>query len=305
MIRLTELGKGVLRPQTIRVTEPLQEVDVDLEEVEAKPPIILRIARNKVLRALLLPGAVLLAWTLVAASHTVSTLFLPTPGQVVQAFRVWIFGKPNNLSWTSGTWASYSLLSARRVGIGFLIGASLGVTIGIVIGWYRLASDLMEPFIQGLRPVPMTAWLPFMTLIFGVSEFAAVALIAAGTFFPIVINTISGARQTPVVLIRAALMLGTSPRKLLHRVVLRAALPSIITGLRLGLGISWVLVIVAEMLAVQGGLGYAVWSAYSFQRMDLIVAAIITIGVFGWASDQILVRVSGRFTRWQRGLVHA
>ena len=131
---------------------------------------------------------------------------------------------------------------------------------------------------------------------------AAVFLIAMGAFFPIVVNATAGAQRTPRILLRAALMLGTPPHKLLYRVVLPAALPSIFTGLRLGMGIAWVLVIVSEMLAVKGGLGYSLWTAYQFQRMDLIIASMFSVGGLGYLFDRILVAVAGRTLRWAQGL---
>jgi NitT/TauT family transport system permease protein len=262
-----------------------------------------RLGRSTYLRGIVMPLLVVLAWQLIAATHVVHSTFLPSPAEVASAFWTWAFGPRSDLNWTSGTFVEFSLMSMRRVFSGFAIGASLGLLVGVTIGWYRLASDLLDPLVQMLRPIPMTAWLPFATLLFGVKESAAIFLIAMGCFFPVVLNTAAGARQTPRLLVRAALMLGTKPRRLLTRVVIPAALPSIVTGLRLGLGISWVLVIVAEMLAVKGGLGFAVWSAYTFIRMDLILAAIFAMGFFGWLSDQILVRVAARMMRWQSGLV--
>jgi NitT/TauT family transport system permease protein len=154
-----------------------------------------------------------------------------------------------------------------------------------------------------MRPIPITAWLPFATLLFGIREGAAICLIVLGAFYPIVINCTVGARQTPINLLRAALMLGTPRRKLLLRVVLPSALPYVVAGLRLGLGLSWVLVIVAEMLAVKGGIGYAMWTAYQFVRIDLIVAAMITIGLLGLVSDLLLLWISRRFMRWNPQLV--
>jgi ABC-type nitrate/sulfonate/bicarbonate transport system permease component len=123
---------------------------------------------------------------------------------------------------------------------------------------------------------------------------------AAG-FGEIVVNATAGAQRTPRILLRAALMLGTPPHKLLYRVVLPAALPSIFTGLRLGMGIAWVLVIVSEMLAVKGGLGYSLWTAYQFQRMDLIIASMFSVGGLGYLFDRILVAVAGRTLRWAQG----
>jgi NitT/TauT family transport system permease protein len=209
-----------------------------------------------------------------------------------------MFGERSAVAWYSGTWFEYVFLSARRVLLGFAVAAVVGVTVGLVIGWSRLARDLIDPLIQMLRPIPIVAWLPFATFLFGIQDTAAVSLIALGAFFPIVINAAAGAERTPTVLLRAALMLGTPRRKLVQRVVMPAALPSIMTGLRLGMGLAWVLVIVAEMLAVKGGLGYSLWSAYQFIRMDLIVASMASVGLFGFLFDLLLVLVSRRLLRW-------
>lgn len=265
--------------------------------------IIKAVTRNRLLRALLLPFLAVIAWQLISTSGIVSNAFLPTPHQALSGFRYWAFEPQNSFSPLQGTWVSDIGLSAMRVAIGYAIGVVSGVSLGVLIGWYPLARDLADPSVQALRPIPMTAWLPFATLVFGISESAAVFLIGMGTFFPIVINTTLGVKQTPEVLVRAALMLGTTRRRVLRRVVLPAALPSILAGLRLGLGIAWVLVIVAEMLSVKGGLGFAIWSAYSFDRMDVIVCGIISLGLCGWISDRILVMLGTRVLRWQKGLV--
>jgi NitT/TauT family transport system permease protein len=291
---------------SIRSTVPTSAPDTEvraLEDVTKDVPVYSRVLRSSKLRGIILPLVVLGLWQFLSTSSGVQHTFLPTPSDVVKAWMTWAFGEPSQFSWTSGTFLNFTFLSMRRVFTGFAIGAAFGLTIGILIGWYRLVSDLADPLVQALRPIPMTAWLPFATLVFGVQEPAAIFLIAMGSFYPIVLNTASGAKQTPQILVRAALMLGTRPHMLLLRVVIPSAMPSIVTGLRLGLGIAWVLVIVAEMLAVRGGLGFAVWSAYTFVRMDLILAAIIAMGFYGWLSDRVLVLVAGRLMRWQRGLV--
>ena len=214
----------------------------------------------------------------------------------------WMFGPRSSLAWYSGTWLEYVYLSSWRVLIGFAIASAVGISAGILIGWYELANDLLDPIVQGLRPIPMTAWLPFATFIFGIREGAAVFLIAMGAFFPIVVSCTIGAEQTPKNLVRAALMLGTPPSRLLVRVVLPSALPYIFNGLRLGVGIAWVLVIVSEMLAVKGGIGYAMWTAYQFVRIDLIIASMFTVGVLGLLSDRLLSYMSRRLLRWNTGL---
>ncbi len=260
--------------------------------------------RNKVwrlVRRVALPAAILLAWQAVTAAGWVSSAALPSPMAVAVAWWDWIFGPRQTLAWYSGTWGLYVLMSLERVAVGFSIASAAGVSLGVLIGWYSAMEDLFDGVINFLRAVPMTAWVPFAVFIFGIHETAAIFLIAFGAFFPIVVNVAAGARQTPRILIRAACMLGTRPRKLLVRVVLPAALPAIFTGLRVGLGLAWVLVIVAEMLAVQGGLGYALWSAYQFSRLDLILAAIASVGGLGLVSDRLITLLAGRILRWQTG----
>src|SRR5262249_21359330 len=148
---------------------------------------------------------------------------------------------------------------------------------------------MLDPIVQGLRPIPMTAWLPFATFIFGIREGAAIFLIAMGSFFPIAVSCTIGAEQTPKNLVRAALMLGTPPRKLLVMVVLPSALPSSFKGFRVGLGIGWLLVIGWEMLAVKGGIVSALWTGYHFVRIVLIIAAMFPMGFLVPVSDRLLL----------------
>ncbi len=255
------------------------------------------------LLGLVIPALTLVAWQVTAMYATIGHAFLPSPAEVLTGWYMWAFGPQSSINWTSGTFFWFCFLSIRRVLLGFLIGSSIGLVVGIVVGWYRLASELLDPMIQATRPIPMTAWLPFATLVFGVQEPAAIFLIAMGCFFPVALNAASGASQTPRLLVRAALMLGTHPHRILLKVVIPSAMPAIVTGVRLALGVAWVLVIVAEILAVRGGLGYAIWGAYQFVRMDLIIAAILTLAVLGWSSDRLLVALADRLLAWQSGLV--
>jgi NitT/TauT family transport system permease protein len=141
------------------------------------------------------------------------------------------------------------LFSAERVAKGFLLAIIIGVPLGIAIGWSKLVASLVDPTIQWLRPVPSTAWLPISIAILGIRDFGAIFLITIDAFYPIVINTKQGARDVDKNWIRTALMLGASPLSALRRVILPAAMPSIFTELRIGLGIAWAAVIVAEMVA--------------------------------------------------------
>jgi NitT/TauT family transport system permease protein len=261
-----------------------------------------RVVWERMARRAALPVALLALWQYASSAGFFDPSFVPSPTAVVASWWQWIFGPRSELAWYSGTWLTYVYLSSWRVLIGFAIAAVVGVSIGVLIGWFELIRDMLDPIVQGLRPIPMTAWLPFATFIFGIREGAAVFLIAMGAFFPIAVSCTIGAEQTPKNLVRAALMLGTPPRKLLLRVVLPAALPYVFNGLRVGLGIAWVLVIVAEMLAVKGGIGYAMWTAYQFVRIDLIIAAMFTMGLLGLLSDRLLLLLSRRLLRWNTGL---
>lgn len=285
------------------MSEDVSTIITSRPQEKSANAVLTQLARSAPLRALVVPLCVLAIWQ-VTASFWPAT-FIPGPAAVLEAWWQWVFGPQLALQWYSGTWLNFMLLSVRRVAAGFALAATFGVTFGLLLGWYSLVSQLFEGVINFMRAVPTTAWVPFAVFFFGIHETAAIFLIAFGAFFPIVTNVASGARQTPRTLVRAALMLGTPRRMLIWRVVLPASLPTIVTGLRVGLGLSWVLVIVSEMLAVQGGLGYALWSAYQFNRLDLIIAAIISVGALGLASDWGLSRAAARALRWQKGLTGA
>ena len=254
-----------------------------------------------VLRRVAGPLIVLVTWYLASTRGWVDPRFVPSPMTVARALQEWMFG-PVGANPYSGTWFAHAGNSAYRVLVGFLIAAATGVTIGSLIGWFRLVSDLVDPVIQILRPVPITAWVPFAVIFFGIRDGSAFFLIALGAFFPIVVNTAAGVAGTPKLLVRAARMLGIRPYMLLPRVILPAAMPYIFTGLRLGIGLAWVLVIVAEMMAVKSGLGFAMWDAYYFLRLDIIIAAMLSVGALGFLSDLIIRLIGRRFLRWSRGL---
>jgi NitT/TauT family transport system permease protein len=209
------------------------------------------------------------------------------------------------LSPYSGTWLATVLFSGRRVLQGFALAALVGIPLGILIGWNRLVQRVVDPSIQMLRPIPITAWLPFSIAVFGIYDASALFLIGLGAFYPIVVNTTHGVRDTSRLLIRAARMLGASESTILFKVVFPSALPAIFTGLRLGVGIAWTAVIVAEIVAVKSGLGYVLWDAYYVSRMDICVAAMISVGALGFVSDRVIHAVSRRLLRWRALESHA
>ena len=254
----------------------------------------------------LLPLAFLVLWTLAVQRHWVVEGIIPSPFQVLQSWYWWIFGLPTrSMSPYSGTWVAAVLYSSRRVLQGFALAALVGIPLGLFVGWNRLVARLVDPSIQLLRPVPITAWLPFAIAVFGIYDASALFLIGLGAFYPIVVNTTHGVRDTNLLLLRAARMMGAGETTILAKVVFRSALPSIFTGLRLGIGIAWTAVIVAEMIAVKSGLGYVLWDAYYVGRMDICVATMLSVGLLGFVSDRLLQLLSRVVLKWRTLEAHA
>lgn len=236
-------------------------------------------------------------------SLAVNNSFLPTPMQTVDAANDWIFGAPEVEGMLSGgvfdgNWLENVANSTRRAVIGFLIGVLAGTPVGLLIGWNKTAALTLDPLVQILRPIPITAWLPFAIVLFGIRENSAYFLIALGCFFPMVVNAADGARQTPKVLVRAARSLGAGKASVFRKVVFPNALPFIFTGLRIAGGLAWVLVVVSELLAVQSGIGFSMWTAYQQFRVDVIVVCMITIGFMGYISDKLIVSIRARTISW-------
>lgn len=176
--------------------------------------------------------------------------------------------------------------SLRRVAIGFGAASVLGIPLGLILGWYPEADQVVNPVMQILRPISPIAWIPVAIIFFGVGDNAAIFLIFLGAFFPIVVACIDGVSNVPSVFRRAGRNFGLAPSQLLTKVIFPAALPQIIVGLRIALGIAWLVVVAAEMIAVESGLGYLVIdSRNSGKRYDLVVAAMLLIGVIGLALD--------------------
>ncbi|PSC03557.1 ABC transporter permease [Alsobacter soli] len=255
----------------------------------------------KVAAGLALPIALVAIWQLSSKDGALFGGALPSPARVWDGWLMWAFGKPGlGLNPYSGTWWDNVAFSTIRVAKGFGLAIVIGVPLGVMIGWSRLVASTVDPTIQILRPVPITAWLPISLAIFGIRDFGAVFLILLGAFYPIVINSMHGARDVERNWIRAAQMMGASRWAILTRVVLPAALPSIFTGLRIGLGIGWTAVIVSEMVAVKSGLGYVLWDAYYVGRMEIVIADMVSIGAMGFISDRLIVLLDHWALRWRR-----
>ena len=183
--------------------------------------------------------------------------------------------------------------SIRRIFIGYTIASVLAVGIGLLIGRFRLASQSLMPPLEVLRPIPAVAWIPIAILLFASAEHSMMFITFVGAFFPVLLNTVHGVETLDRRLVSASLSLGAGPLDVFREVILPGALPSIVTGLSIGMGTSWFSLVTAEMISGQYGIGYYTWEAYTLQKYPHIVLGMISIGVLGMGSS-LLVKWTGR-----------
>jgi NitT/TauT family transport system permease protein len=243
----------------------------------------------------LLPLALLLAWDL--AVRLSGTMLVPPPKEVGLMLWDFAFGGIYDDAF-SETLGIHWLKSMSRVYGAFALAALIGIPLGLVIGKNATIRRVVDPTLQMLRPVPVTAWLPLSMIFFGVGPNAAIFLVFLGAFFPIVINTTFGVKSVEVRLFEAAAMLGCSGASMFRQVVLPAALPSIFNGLRLGHGIAWFLIVVGEMTGVPEGLGAAIMDGRMLSRTDVVIAGMVVIGFTGFVTDRLLVALNNRLLKW-------
>jgi NitT/TauT family transport system permease protein len=251
-----------------------------------------------VLQYVSFPVAILLLWQIFSTIGFVRRNVLPPPSEVLWVWYDLITGSTDAAARYSGTWLDHAWASTWRVFAGFGWGVTLGIFVGLLIGLSRVMERVLDPTIQVLRNIPVTAWVPLSLVFFGIGNAPAVFMIGLGAFFPAAINSTHGVRQINITLYKAARMMGANETELLSRVILPAALPSILTGVRLSMGIAWVLVVVAEILAVRSGLGYLLNDAYLFYRNDVVIAAMLSIGLLGFVCDRLVVLVRDMLLTW-------
>lgn len=250
---------------------------------------------------ILVPLGLLSAWEVLSSIGLLPRNLLPPPSAVLYSWADWIIGFNHSVGSESGTWLADAAASMLRVLSGFSIAAISGVMLGIAIGWSRIAEASLEPTLQVLRPIPPVSWIPLAVIWFGIANKPAIFLVFLGAFFPILMNTIHGVRNCDANLVRAGSMMGGREDQLLRYIVFPAALPSIFAGLRIGIGSAWMLTVTAEMVAVKSGLGYVLWDSYNFFRYDLVLAAMASIGVLGFASDLGVKWLMNAALHWQHG----
>jgi NitT/TauT family transport system permease protein len=198
----------------------------------------------------------------------------------------------------SGTILTHLFASMQRVYGGFALAIAIGIPLGLLIGKVKIISQMLDPTLSLLRPIPVTAWLPLSMIFFGLGPRSAVFLVFLGAFYPILLNTIFGVRSVDLKLFEAASMLGCDGSRMFRQVVLPAAMPSIFNGLRLAHGFAWILIVVGEMTGVPTGLGSVIMDGRTLSRTDLVITGMIVIGIAGFITDRIIVSINNWVLRW-------
>ncbi len=250
---------------------------------------VLRLTRHPVAATAAIAGLVL-AWELAARLRVVPPLFLPAPSLI--AVRGWEL-------LASGLLPLHVLASLKRILAGYAIGAALGVLVGVGTGFFGPARAVGQPLISALYPIPKIAILPLLILWLGIGEPPKIAVIAIGAFFPVAINTHSGISECDPALLRAGIGFGATRWDLVRHVLLPAALPMIFTGLRLAAGLSLLLVVSAELIAADSGIGFLILSAADLLHTEDLMVGLAVLSLLGVLFNAVLSLVERWVVRWK------
>jgi NitT/TauT family transport system permease protein len=244
---------------------------------------------HRLLRVLALAG-LLVVWEIASRIGWVPALFLPSPLGVVREARDML---------ASGELFVHLAASLERLALGFVLGGALGVIVGIAVGFFAVADAVGMPVIAATFPIPKIALLPLLILWLGIGEASKVAVIALGVFFPMAINTYAGVRQADPLLVRAAVAFGARRLSVIRKVILPSALPMIFAGLRLGAGTALLLLVAAEMIAVESGIGFLVLHAGNIMATTKLMVGIVLLSLLGLLSHWGLGRLERVLVPWR------
>lgn len=244
---------------------------------------------NRILVPLILPVVIIIAWQLLSDFGVVESRLLPSP------VRVW---EELCEMWGEGTLLDNLAISGQRVGIGFLIGGGAGLILGILTGLFSWLDRSLSAIVGALRPIPMVAWIPLFILWLGIDEAPKIAVIAVGSFWPILINTAQGIKNVDLKYLEVAKILEKSKSQILFKVVWPASMPSVLTGLRLGISSAWNCVVTAEMIAASAGVGYMITQGRQYYNVSQVLVGVALIGVVGLILDVVLIWLEDKLLQW-------
>ena len=238
--------------------------------------------------------AFLVLWSLLSGAVVVLKLFNPIflPGPWL------VLGSVLDMAVRGPLWIHLAA-TLERVAMGFGAGAALGVALGLAAGHLTLVRNVVEPLVEVLRPIPPLALLPMFIVWVGIGEASKIGFITYATFFPIFLTTVTGVRQIDPLLVRAAQSLGARGVALFTRVILPAALPDILTGLRLGVALAFFVIVISEFIGAEHGLGYLINDGRNFFLVPQMLGAAVVLGLLGYAGNGLVRLLERRLTRWQ------
>jgi len=241
-------------------------------------------------RALTSVGVVLIVWELIVYLHWVRSVLLPPPTTVIAKLQG---------HWQKNYLQIHIISSIQRLFTAFLLAIVTGIPLGFLIANFRRFSDYIDPLLNLIRVIPPPAWLPFAILWFGIGNPPAIYIIWLGSFFPILLNTIRGIRNTQQIHVESILTLGGKKMDIYRRVMLPSAFPTIFTGIRIGFGIGWVCLVTAELVAVDAGLGWMIEDARNLLDTPTVLGGMVVICIFGILFDTVLRKTEQVIVRWQ------
>ncbi|MDR3314462.1 MAG: ABC transporter permease [Oscillospiraceae bacterium] len=244
---------------------------------------------QKILLGLSLPAAILLAWWLATTYGDIPPQILPKPQSVLA-----VYGGED-----ASVLLGHLLISLWRVVQGFLLASLLGVVFGSLTGVSRVAKSILMPTLTAIRQIPMIAWIPLLILWCGIGEASKIAIIVLAAFFCVFVNTHAGIAETPENFLEVARLYRLSKLRTFFGVHLPSALPQILTGLQLGLGVSWMAVVASELISATSGIGYHMSDARVFMRSDIVIACMLVIGLVGIAMNTALALLFGLIAPWK------
>jgi NitT/TauT family transport system permease protein len=230
-------------------------------------------------------------WEICSRLHLPIIGNVPPPSSVLKALSVQVVSKAYWMSWVD---------SFVRILTGFAIAQVLGIPLGLLLGINKTARELIYPVFEIMRPIPPLAWVPMAVIFWPTTELSMMFVTFLGAFFTVVLNIVGGARSIDVRYIRAAYSLGSTRGDIFWKVMLPATLPSIVVGMTVGMGITWAVVVAAEMIASRSGLGFLTWQSYVAGLYPVIIIGMMSIGVAGYISSALIRLIGRNVTPWLR-----
>lgn len=235
------------------------------------------------------PIIILIVWQAASNAGLINKAILPSVTSVVDTGISLI---------EKGRLQEHILISIIRVVQGFLLGTVLGTVVGVIMAFSKFTNRFLGSLVGILRPVPMIAWVPLLILWLGIGEETKISLITVGTFWPVLLNTIHGIQSVDTKLLEVAKILKKNRFTIILKVIFPAALPSMLTGIRLGMGNAWSCVVTAEMIAASKGIGYMITYARDTSKPAEVLVGVFVIGLIGLLIDTVILRLQKRFLRW-------